>query len=155
MVAKDAMANGLDIQVWPLPRPFPSTTNNNGAAGAQNNHPSFSFRHDLFFHKICTKNSNSTIADFSLDYSSQQPSQQHGEQSVSSSSNNQNNFDIDDMLDDIKRQWKKVRKAYSVPMFLPDWKDHPEYPGIQLDFFNIVQIQKKPTPIMIHQLTKK
>jgi len=64
-------------------------------------------------------------------------------------------FDMEELMDRIKREFRKQRIAFRCPMLLPNWRDQPEDPGIMIDFYRPVQIQKKPQPITIHQETKK
>lgn len=64
-------------------------------------------------------------------------------------------FDVEDLMDRIQREFRKQRKAFQCPMLLPNWREHPEDPGIMIDFYRPVQIQKKPQPFVIHQQTKK
>jgi hypothetical protein len=120
IVAKDAIENGLDIQVWPLPC-------SNGAP----------FCCKLFFNDI------TTACD---DYQSFLLEQQDDEEGA---------FDLNDMIENALQQWKKVRRVSSLPLLLPDWRDRPDDPGIMVDLFGIVQIQRKPQLVMIHQLTNK
>lgn len=120
IVAKDAVENGLDVQVWPLPR-F------NGAP----------FCRKLFFNNITTTRDD--LRSFLLE-------RQDDEEGA---------FDLDDMIEDVLHQWKKVRRVSSLPLLLPDWRDKPDDPGIMVDLFGIIQIQRKPQSVTIHQLTNK
>lgn len=133
MVANDTAGNGIDIQLWPLPKSISTRSS------------SPPFRRHVFFDSITTKNVHNGADSYEDFY-------------LSSSCERMDAgvvFDFDDMLEDVQRQWKKVRRAYSVPLLLPDFRERPEHPGIQLDFFNIIQIQTKPSAVTIHQLTKK
>lgn len=67
----------------------------------------------------------------------------------------ENIFDMEELMDQIKREFRKHRVAFRLPMLLPNWRDHPEDPGIMIDFFRPIQIQKKPQPKTIHQETKR
>lgn len=64
-------------------------------------------------------------------------------------------FDMEALMDRIKRDFRKMRTAFSCPMLLPDWRSRPDDPGIQIDFYRTVQLQSKPQPVWIHQETKK
>ena len=67
----------------------------------------------------------------------------------------QESFDMEDLMLRIHRDFRKTRTAFSCPMLLPDWRNRPDDPGIQIDFYRPVQLQSKPQPITIHQETKK
>lgn len=64
-------------------------------------------------------------------------------------------FDMDDLMDRIKRDFRKHRIALRLPMLLPNWRQKPDDPGIMIDFYRPMQIQKKPQPRTIHQETKR
>ena len=64
-------------------------------------------------------------------------------------------FDVAEMLENICHQAKKPRRVLCLPMILPDWKAHKEDPGIMVNFYKIVQEQKKPQPKWINQATKQ
>ena len=64
-------------------------------------------------------------------------------------------FDMEEMLENIGHQAKKPRRVLCMPMVLPDWKDHKEEPGIMVNFYKIVQQQRKPQPKWINQATKQ
>ena len=64
-------------------------------------------------------------------------------------------FDMEELMDRIKREFRKQRVAFRCPMLLPNWRDRPDDPGIMIDFYAPLQIQKKPQAITIHQKTKK
>jgi Ku70/Ku80 N-terminal alpha/beta domain len=64
-------------------------------------------------------------------------------------------FDMKEMLENITHQAKKPRRVLSMPMLFPDWKVHKSEPGIMVDFFKLVQEQKKPQPKWINQSTKQ
>jgi hypothetical protein len=62
-------------------------------------------------------------------------------------------MDMEDLKQTIHREWKKVRPAYSCPILLPDLKEGD--PGIMIDFYKCIQVQRKPQATTIHQQTKK
>jgi hypothetical protein len=63
---------------------------------------------------------------------------------------------LDSLVEMIQAQWAPSRKQFSLPLLLPDWRDHPDSPGIMLDFFRPVNIRKKPgKDFKIHVETKK
>jgi hypothetical protein len=52
---------------------------------------------------------------------------------------------LEELLQDrMTGQWKKTRRAFAVPLLLPDWKDHPERPGIAMDVYSLIQVGKQP-----------
>jgi hypothetical protein len=63
------------------------------------------------------------------------------------------NMDMEDLKETIHREWRKVRPAYSCPILFPDLKE--EDPGIMVDFYKCIQVQRKPQATTIHQQTKK
>lgn len=66
-------------------------------------------------------------------------------------------LDVDDVLRHLQK-WEVTRKVFSHPLLLPDWKDRgetEETPHIMLDFYRVVQLQRKPTHVMLHQQTKR
>lgn len=62
-------------------------------------------------------------------------------------------FDVEELMDRIKREFKKIRTANKIPLLLPN--SPPESPGIMIDVFRPLQIQKKPQAKIIHQETKR
>jgi ATP-dependent DNA helicase 2 subunit 1 len=64
-------------------------------------------------------------------------------------------FSMVDMLENVGFQGKKPRRVYNMPMLLPDWKNHKDEAGISVDFYKLVQEQKKPQLKWIHQSTKQ
>ena len=121
MVAKDAVDNGLQINVWPLPRMDGGT-----------------FERSKFFNEI-------TTTDYYSEHSYIETSESFARGEV----------DLDDLLDDIDRSWKKVRKAQTLALFLPGWERRPANPGIMLDLIRPVQIKKKPQAVTVNQETNK
>ena len=64
-------------------------------------------------------------------------------------------FDMSEMLENISHQAKRPRRVLCLPMIFPDWKAHKEESGIMVNFYKIVQEQKKPQPKWINQATKQ
>jgi Ku70/Ku80 N-terminal alpha/beta domain len=64
-------------------------------------------------------------------------------------------FDFMDMLETIACQSKKPRRVFRLPILFPDWKSRKEDPGIMVDFYNLIQEQKKPQLKWINQKTKQ
>lgn len=62
---------------------------------------------------------------------------------------------VDDMLNDINVNAGLPRKYQTLPLFLPDWIHHIWDPCIMLDLYALIQIKRKPTPILVHQDTMK
>jgi hypothetical protein len=62
---------------------------------------------------------------------------------------------VNDMLGDINLHADIPRKIQTVPFFLPDWENHMGDPCIMLDLYQLVQIKRKPYPIIVHQDTFK
>mmetsp|Transcript_11578 Transcript_11578/g.25067 ORF Transcript_11578/g.25067 Transcript_11578/m.25067 type:complete len:773 (+) Transcript_11578:166-2484(+) len=122
IVAKDAVDNGLEINVWPLPRL---------------NAPS-PFDRTKFFDLITTKDVYS------------EPSYIENTEGFA-----QGEMDLDDLLEDIDRSWKKVRKAQTLQLFLPGWENRPANPGIMVDLIRPVQVKRKPVAITVNQATNK
>ena len=56
---------------------------------------------------------------------------------------------LQDLLQD---SWKSVRRAFPVPLLLPDWRESNR-PGIALDVYRLCQLSRLPTPVKIHQQT--
>lgn len=65
----------------------------------------------------------------------------------------ESSMDMEDLMEKIHREWRKVRPAFSCPILFPDLKG--EDPGIMVDFYKCIQVQSKPQPTTIHQQTKK
>ena len=122
IVAKDAVDNGLEINVWPLPRLNATST----------------FDRAKFFNLITTKDVYS------------EPSYIENTEGFA-----QGEIDLDDLLEDIDRSWKKVRKAQTMALFLPGWETRPANPGIMVDLIRLVQIKRKPVPVTVNQATNK
>jgi hypothetical protein len=61
-------------------------------------------------------------------------------------------FDWEELMDRIKREFRKQRIAFHCPLIFPNRTNDP---GVALDFYRPVQVQKKPSPTSIHQETKK
>ena len=119
-VAKDAVENGLQINVWPLPR------------------RNASFDRSKFYADITTKDVYS------------EPSGMETTEEFA-----QGEIDLDDLLNDIDKSWKKVRKASTMALFLPGWESRPANPGIMMDLIRPVQIKRKPVAVIINQETNK
>ena len=130
-VARDAVDNGLDLCVWPLP-----------CADAYGWRP---FRRDLFFNSITTVDKT---ADREFDLATNRAS-------LGADDGGGGAIDLDDILEDIGQRWKKMRKALTLPLLFPGWDDRPEDPRIMLDFYRIIQVQRKPAPVTVHQETNK
>ena len=64
-------------------------------------------------------------------------------------------FDMAEMLETICHQGKKPRRVLCMPMILPDWKERKDESGIMVNFYKIVQEQRKPQPKWINQATKQ
>lgn len=62
---------------------------------------------------------------------------------------------LDDILSLIQQQWKKSRRSFSVPLLFPGYEERVNDPGIQLDFFLPVSIQRMPGYVMVHQESTK
>eukprot|EP00934_Nitzschia_sp_Nitz4_P005057 Nitzschia sp. Nitz4//scaffold60_size111251//33095//35408//NITZ4_004142-RA/size111251-augustus-gene-0.120-mRNA-1//-1//CDS//3329555549//5047//frame0 len=63
---------------------------------------------------------------------------------------------MDDGLDDLQQQWKKVRRLYWGPLVLPDWRDQDsDMPSIMVDWYRFIQMAKKPGRVQIDQRTKR
>jgi len=64
---------------------------------------------------------------------------------------------LDDVLADLTAGWKKTRRAFGIPLLLPDWKNHNDKetkgPYIMLDFYRLIQAGTKPSQVVIHQET--
>jgi hypothetical protein len=62
---------------------------------------------------------------------------------------------MQDLLEELTAHFKKTRRAFSVPLLMPDWKQttNPERPAVMLDFYRLVQYANTPTNIQIHQET--
>jgi hypothetical protein len=61
-------------------------------------------------------------------------------------------MDMEDLTAAIHREWRKVRPAFSCPILLPDLNEGD--PGIMVDFYKCIQVQRKPQATIIHQQTK-
>ena len=120
MVAKDAVDNGLQINVWPLPR------------------LNESFDRSKFYADITTNDVYS---------------ERSGIETTEGFA--QGEIDLDVLLHDFDRSWKKVRKASTMALYLPGWESRPANPGIMIDLIRPVQIKRKPVPIIVNQETNK
>jgi len=109
--AKDVVDNGLDIRVWPLPIP-PSSSSE------QQLHKSTTTAFDcsLLFNHITTIQEGEPPPNLDIASSPGEPSSsQHSRGSVGAY------FDLDSILEQIRIQWKRVRKVQTIPLLLPDW----------------------------------
>lgn len=65
-------------------------------------------------------------------------------------------FSMEDLLDRIAVRGKKPRRLMSIPLLWPVWKQqNSEEKSMIVDFYKIVQPQKKPQPKWINQMTKQ
>ena len=64
-------------------------------------------------------------------------------------------FDLADLLESVCHQAKKTRRILRLPMILPDWKMHNEGSEIMVNFYQIVQEQRRPQAKWINQATKQ
>jgi len=153
-IAKDAMENGIDMKIWPLPCCYYC---DNDTGIKQGNNPKdvvlSPFDWNLFydeFNKV-VNNSDDHYHD--------------DDESMKRASSRTSNFDLDEMMESIKIHWKKVRKAFSLPLLLPGGrnsnregnsnKKEGEETGIMLDFFRVVNVRRRPQPVTVHQGTNK
>jgi hypothetical protein len=58
-----------------------------------------------------------------------------------------------EMVASIRQHWKKTRRAFGVPLLMPDWESHPHRSGCLLDFYRLVQCARIPAPVPIHSET--
>mmetsp|Transcript_8887 Transcript_8887/g.26627 ORF Transcript_8887/g.26627 Transcript_8887/m.26627 type:complete len:734 (-) Transcript_8887:325-2526(-) len=132
IVAEDAAENGLALHLWPLPRA--------NLRDDKKFHNFVPFRRDVFFDHITVRD---VVCDRQFDLERERRS--HAE------------VDLEEMLEDVHEQWKKMRRALSVPLLLPGWKESPEGEdkGIMMDLYRLIQIQKKPHAVTVHQTTNK
>jgi len=65
------------------------------------------------------------------------------------------NTSLEAILCDMQVRWKKTRRAFAVPLLLPNWRDHPDRPGIALDVYRMILPGKTPAKVPIHQETGK
>ena len=64
-------------------------------------------------------------------------------------------MDMEELMEVIRQQAKTIRRAFSLPLLFPDWREQQDPTGIMLDFFRPIQQQKKPLPVWINPDTKK
>lgn len=65
-------------------------------------------------------------------------------------------FSMEDLLERIAVRGKKPRRLWSMPLLWPDWKQKTtKEREIIIDFYKIVQPQRKPLPKWINQMTKQ
>ena len=149
VVAKDAVDNGIDIHVWPLPYSKSINTTQ--------------FNTSIFFeHIITNRNYNwsslisSPLLSFSANSKKSMPKGFQSERiDIDSTDFVEMYLDLDEIMDQIMVQWKKVRSTQTIPLLFPDWKDRPDFPGIMLDIFSIVKVKSKPMHVTVHQETNK
>lgn len=60
---------------------------------------------------------------------------------------------LEELLGDMLRSWKKYRRAFPVPLLLPDWRTNQDRPGIALDVYRLIQVGRRPVNLPIHQQT--
>jgi hypothetical protein len=53
----------------------------------------------------------------------------------------------------LQSAWKTVRRAFTLPLLLPDWRENPNRPGIALDVYRLVLPSKIPNKVPVHQST--
>jgi hypothetical protein len=98
-VAREAKEQGIQIIVWPLPLPTISSSSSSSTPALDN-----TFSQEAFFHEIASYNA-------------------FPQRRLSSSE------EMLDALDDLQQQWKKTRRLYWGPMWLPDWKQQQQQQG--------------------------
>lgn len=169
-VANDVIDNGNDIRIWPLP-----------------NKEGRKFDRGIFYNEIVNDDSGDDdhydgVSDSGriqledgtpVEWCSQnQP--EYGHQGIT--------FDLDNLLDEIGRRWKSLRKVQTIPILLPDYKmercshqldnnqrdtghndkvsksekfSRSAYQGIMIDLYPNVRIKGKPNAVTIDARTNK
>jgi len=92
-VVDDARQNDIDVYVWPLSSTVDRTNDNS------NDKP---FRSDLFYGPVGAK---APVLEDDEDGEAGTPPA----------------LDVDNMVDHMLRDWKKTRRAFTLPVLLPDW----------------------------------
>ena len=66
---------------------------------------------------------------------------------------NANSIRYDELLlKNMLSGWKKIRRALTLPLLLPNWKEQ-QRPGLAMDIYRLVQEAKVPNLVPIHQRT--
>jgi hypothetical protein len=150
-VAADAKEQGIQIIIWPLPdaTSFTFHSQNDEEEEEEQSH---AFDHSHFFESLATK----VVFPFRLLYREA----------------------LDEALEHLRNEWKKIRRAYYCPLLLPDWKEQQQHhrqannktnsakddnaskdnrrpPNIMIDWYRIVKPITKPSTLTIHQETKR
>ena len=120
IITKDVIANGVEIQVWPLPKASSSM--------------SFDFDRNLFYNRITTEDEQvDEMPQYALEKSKRF-------------------VNLNDFLSQVNQQWKKRRPSmHGISMLLPGCTSDQN--AIALDLYRLVQAQKKPTAVSVHQRT--
>jgi hypothetical protein len=155
--AKDVIDNGQDIKLWELPKKGRGK-----------------FDRSVFYDEIIEDDDYDDSAMIQLEDGSPVPVQQENYKDGA-------NLDLENLLEQIGRRWKNIRKMQSIPLLLPDWKLHGQvnhrkesdtgdedkddngndrnntdaYPGIMLDLYQIIRVKRRPAAVTIDSRTNK